>query len=288
MMHVKYYIILLIGIFLSLGLGILIGVTLENKDVLENQQILITRQIENEFSALRQEAEMLKADLENLEKEKEQADSLCNYLFSRLTENRLDQINIAMIGFSASDMYYELEQFLQSAGAAIKASVVIEPDLYTQQLDIAAVSDVFNDGIDETGRFYNIIAEELIFSIIDGSTSPLMNRVKDLQLINISINSEESGDIIILYGNGRDKSTKLYGNQFFDIALIQAAKNLGLPIIAVEPSSVGSSAIPEYKRMGVSVVENIDTKFGKLELVSLLETNRDGFEPDGISDDVYP
>ena len=64
MLHMKYYIILLIGIFLSLGLGILIGVTLENKDVLEKQQILITRQIESEFSALRKEADMLKTSLE--------------------------------------------------------------------------------------------------------------------------------------------------------------------------------------------------------------------------------
>lgn len=47
----------------------------------------------------------------------------------------------------------------------------------------------------------------------------------------------------------------------------------------MEPSSVGSSAIPEYKRMGVSVVENIDTKFGKLELVSLMETNRMDLNP---------
>ena len=62
-MYTKYYIILLIGIFLSLGLGILIGVTLENKDIIENQQILITRQIESEFSALRKETDMLITNL---------------------------------------------------------------------------------------------------------------------------------------------------------------------------------------------------------------------------------
>ena len=149
-MYTKYYIILLIGIFLSLGLGILIGVTLENKDIIENQQILITRQIESEFSALRKETDMLRTNLEDIAKEKEQADSLCDYLFSKLTENRLKEVKISMISINASDAYYDLKQFLQLAGASIESSIIIEPELYTRQLDVTAVSDAGNEEIEGT------------------------------------------------------------------------------------------------------------------------------------------
>ena len=257
-MYTKYYIILLIGIFLSLGLGILIGVTLENKDIIENQQILITRQIESEFSALRKETDMLRTNLEDIAKEKEQADSLCDYLFSKLTENRLKEVKISMISINASDAYYDLKQFLQLAGASIESSIIIEPELYTRQLDVTAVSDAGNEEMKEPEKFYNIVAEELIFSVIEGCATPLVNRIKELHFISISNDLEDYSDVIILFGNGREKGLQLYGNQYFDIELIQAAKNLGLPIIAVEPVSVSRSAIPEYKKMGISTVENID------------------------------
>lgn len=285
-MYTKYYIILLIGIFLSLGLGILIGVTLENKDIIENQQILITRQIESEFSALRKETDMLRTNLEDIAKEKEQADSLCDYLFSKLTENRLKEVKISMISINASDAYYDLKQFLQLAGASIESSIIIEPELYTRQLDVTAVSDAGNEEMKEPEKFYNIVAEELIFSVIEGCATPLVNRIKELHFISISNDLEDYSDVIILFGNGREKGLQLYGNQYFDIELIQAAKNLGLPIIAVEPVSVSRSAIPEYKKMGISTVENIDTIRGKLALISILEADRNEFEAGNISNDT--
>jgi hypothetical protein len=284
--YTKYYIILLIGIFLSLGLGILIGVTLENKDIIENQQILITRQIESEFSALRKETDMLRTNLEDIAKEKEQADSLCDYLFSKLTENRLKEVKISMISINASDAYYDLKQFLQLAGASIESSIIIEPELYTRQLDVTAVSDAGNEEMKEPEKFYNIVAEELIFSVIEGCATPLVNRIKELHFISISNDLEDYSDVIILFGNGREKGLQLYGNQYFDIELIQAAKNLGLPIIAVEPVSVSRSAIPEYKKMGISTVENIDTIRGKLALISILEADRNEFEAGNISNDT--
>ena len=285
-MYTKYYIILLIGIFLSLGLGILIGVTLENKDIIENQQILITRQIESEFSALRKETDMLRTNLEDIAKEKEQADSLCDYLFSKLTENRLKEVKISMISINASDAYYDLKQFLQLAGASIESSIIIEPELYTRQLDVTAVSDAGNEEMKEPDKFYNIVSEELIFSVIEGCATPLVNRIKELHFISISNDLEDYSDVIILFGNGREKGLQLYGNQYFDIELIQAAKNLGLPIIAVEPVSVSRSAIPEYKKMGISTVENIDTIRGKLALISILEADRNEFEAGNISNDT--
>lgn len=287
MLHMKYYIILLIGIFLSLGLGILIGVTLENKDVLEKQQILITRQIESEFSALRKEADMLKTSLEAIEKEKEQADSMCNYLFSRLTENRLMGISISMICMGADDACYELEEFLRLAGASIESGIIIWPELFRRRVDVTAVSEAFNEETKEPDRLYGLIAEELVFSIADGCATPLMNRIEEMHLISIINDFTESGgiDVIVLLGNGRDNESQMNGDQYFDIALIQAANNLGLQVIAVEPASIGRSAIPEYRNMGIFTVKNIDTIPGKLELIAVLESIQAGPESQYISDE---
>jgi len=274
MLHLKYYIILLIGIFLALGLGILIGVTLENNDVLENQQALIIRQIEREFEALRNEAEMLKNSLVTLEKEKAQSDSTCDYLFSQLIENRLQGFKVSLISMVRDDISSDLVQLLRLAGASVESSITIKTDLYTRQANLSTDLETFFENSVEGDDIYSIIASELISSIIEGSFTTLSVRLKELHLIQTSNNLKQGSDVVILTGNGRVKEVNTSEGNYFDTILIQTALNMGLPVVVVETASVDVSAIPQYEELGISTVENIDTIYGKLALISILEANK--------------
>lgn len=274
MLHLKYYIILLIGIFLALGLGILIGVTLDNKDILENQQALIIRQIEREFETLRNEAEMLKNSLATMEKEKAQSDSMCDYLFSQLIENRLQRLKVSLISMDEDHVSSELVQVLRLAGASVESSITVKTDLYARQANLSAAFETFFENNVENDDLHTIIASELISSIIEGSFTPLSARLKELHLIQASNNLKQSSDVVILTGSGRRKEGQTSDDSYFDIVFIQTALNMGLPVVVVEPASVEASAIPEYKELGVSTVENIDTIYGKLALISILEANK--------------
>ncbi len=276
MLHLKYYIILLIGIFLALGLGILIGVTLENNNVLENQQELIIRQIESEFEALRNEADMLKKSLAVLEKQKAEVDSACEYLFSRLIEDRLHGLNVSIINFGQDTISTDLIQLLKLAGASVESSITVRADLYARQDLSTALETFLQDGQDDVGRndFHSIVADELVLSLIEGAFTPLSARLKEMHLIQASSNLKQSSDVVILNGNGRNNRVGPSQESSFDIVLIQTALNMGLPVVAVEPSSVEDSAISEYEELGVSTVRGIDTIYGKLALISILEANR--------------
>jgi len=276
MLHLKYYIILLIGIFLALGLGILIGVTLENNNVLENQQELIIRQIESEFEALRNEADMLKKTLAALEEQKAQADSTCEYLFSRLIEDRLHGLKVSIINLGQDNISPDLIQLLKLAGASVESSITVRTDLYARQ-DLSAALEAFlqngQDGM-ERNDFHSIVAGELVSSLIEGAFTPLSVRLKEMHLIQASSNLKQSSDVVILCSNGKDKPAQSSQESNFDMVLIQTALNMGLPVVAVEPSSVEESAISEYEELGVSTVRNIDTVYGKLALISILEANK--------------
>lgn len=275
-MHLKYYIILLIGIFLALGLGILIGVTLENNNVLENQQELIIRQIESEFEALRNEADMLKKTLAALEEQKAQADSTCEYLFSRLIEDRLHGLKVSIINLGQDDISPDLIQLLKLAGASVESSITVRTDLYARQ-DLSAALEAFlqngQDGM-ERNDFHSIVAGELVSSLIEGAFTPLSVRLKEMHLIQASRNLKQSSDVVILSGNGKNKQAQSSQENSFDMVLIQTALDMGLPVVAVEPSSVEESAISEYEELGVSTVRDIDTVYGKLALISILEANK--------------
>jgi hypothetical protein len=276
MLHLKYYIILLIGIFLALGLGILIGVTLENNNVLENQQELIIRQIESEFEALRNEADMLKKTLAALEEQKAQADSTCEYLFSRLIEDRLHGLKVSIINLGQDDISPDLIQLLKLAGASVESSITVRTDLYARQ-DLSAALEAFlqngHDGM-ERNDFHSIVAGELVSSLIEGAFTPLSVRLKEMHLIQASSNLKQSSDVVILSGNGKNKQAQSSQESNFDIVLIQTALDMGLPVVAVDPSSVEESAISEYEELGVSTVRDIDTVYGKLALISILEANK--------------
>ena len=67
MVNMKYYLILLISVFLSLGIGISIGISLESKDVLEKQHSILVQRLEEEFAVMRSENQQLKEALASLE-----------------------------------------------------------------------------------------------------------------------------------------------------------------------------------------------------------------------------
>ncbi|NLN41257.1 MAG: copper transporter, partial [Clostridiales bacterium] len=67
MVNMKYYLILLISVFLSLGIGIAVGISLESKDVLEKQHSILVQRLEEEFAVIRSENQQLKEALTSLE-----------------------------------------------------------------------------------------------------------------------------------------------------------------------------------------------------------------------------
>jgi hypothetical protein len=286
MLHFKYYIILLIGIFLALGLGILIGVTLENKDILENQQTLIAQQIEKEFAELRGETRQLKNNLSTMEMEKNESDSLCEYLFTQLVQDRLQGLQISLINMSQHDISSELVGLLRLTGASIESNITLQTGLYTEQADLEIVLETFIEQKKEQSKLYNIIAEEVLFSIMEGSSTPLLNRLGELRLISNSTNLRRNSHIAILTSNGRENKPPTLKDEYLDLTLIATALEMEFPIVAVEPGSVKQSSIPEYKRMGIPTVENVDTAYGKLELISLLEGNKASYKEETADNPV--
>ncbi|MBM7581310.1 hypothetical protein JOD02_000133 [Caldicoprobacter guelmensis] len=274
MLHLKYYVILLIGIFLALGLGILIGVTLESNNVLENQQELIIKEIEKEFEALRGETEMLKKALAEVERQKAQLDSTCEYLFSQLIDNRLQGLKVSIISLHDDDGASDLMKFLKLAGASVESTITVGTDFYAGQ-DVSAALEAFfpntQGGID-TRNFRQMVAMELVSSIVKGAFTPLSVRLREMRLIHTSSDLKQGSDVVILSSKGKNEQP-VQGDGF-DIVLIQAALDMGLPIVAVESSSVKSSVVSEYQELGIPAIRDIDTIYGKLALISILEANK--------------
>lgn len=265
MINIKYYVFLMIGIFLALGLGMMIGITLENEDIIQNQQTQIAKQIEDRFIALRSETDQLKDNLEGIENQRDQLQMLSNMLLKETVQHKLSGLNITLISFDKEAPIKELLDFLPLTGAYVQSNIFLSnliPDVFASDM---AVSVMQNEK-----ELVTALISDFLYSMNFGGITPLIQEMQELKLISNTGGYESPADVLILLGRGNITSN-------YDVMLINSALESGLPVIAVECGDVSDSAIDDYKAYGISTIDHVDTIYGKLALASVLSGNQGNF-----------
>ncbi|MFU0801238.1 MAG: copper transporter [Xylanivirga thermophila] len=264
MMNFKYYIILIIGIFLALGLGILVGISLENKNILENQQKQLTKQIEEEFNIIRTQTEQWKNNYIQLEQQKQQIDWLCNVLFDEIIKDKLSDIRVTFISLGENNsIYQDIISILENAGAKISSSYIINSSLNEE---ISQIYSQYSDTQDmPLTSLYQYMGQDLIFSITEGQNVNSVYELIQNGAIKNTVNIEDGCNAIILSGDYiKDKNFELLTQ-----GIVKAAQDLDIAIIGISNSSYDIEK-STYRNLGISTIENIDSLYGRLCLVSLL------------------
>jgi len=264
----------MVGIFLALGLGMMIGITLESQNIVENQQTNLIRQIEEQYFSLRSETEQLKKEIHGLEDQRNQLYDLSSLLLKEIVKDRFSGLHVGVVTFSQTASLQNLLEFLNLAGASIQYAVAIQPEITEWNGSIIHEVQKPEDVI-------QAVIYELIYSMDYGGITPLIQEAEELMLVSRTGLCEYPVDIIVLYGQGT--STLNYDN-----ILIQRAMEAGIPIVAVEPGEVAESAVPEYKALGISTVDHVDSIYGQLALASVLSGNKGNFGLSSFASDSLP
>jgi hypothetical protein len=263
MINIRYYVFLLVGIFLAMGLGMMIGITLENQNIIENQQAHLIRQIEDRFVSLRSESEQLKMELGNMEAQKEQLQQLSSLLLTELIRDRLTGKNVAIISFSQQAPMNTLLDFFSITGASVQSAVTIFPETTVDMEGTAG--DIL-----QPDEFMAAMIEEWLYSVCCGDKMPSIQEAEELMLVSYTGQYEYPVDMIILAV--QDTSTLDY-----DHLLIHSALDANIPMVVVDTGEIDNSAMPLYKEMGVSTVDHVETIYGRLALACVLSGNRGNY-----------
>lgn len=271
MVNMKYYLILLISVFLSLGIGIAVGISLESKDVLEKQHSILVQRLEEEFAVIRSENQQLKEALTSLEESERENKKNYESIFNAIVKNKLDGLEVSMIEVGDQGDFSSIISFLKITGASIESSITFASKLFeeNQTLDDVIIASA-QMGADKS-QLYLQLAENLMDSLLTGSYTPLIKDLNKLNLLHSSIGIQNSHDVIILACN--DKSIYKRNIEQFNNYFIELCKENNIPIIVVENQETNLIDIDKYKKMGISTVDHIDTLYGKLSLISLLYGN---------------
>ncbi|MGI6705492.1 MAG: copper transporter [Clostridia bacterium] len=268
MMHHRYYIILLIGIFLSLGIGISIGISLEERDFIEKQQKTLTQQIIKNMESLKKENQALQIENQILVKNEEQYKSMNESLFVKVASNSLRGMRIAVIDTSGDDVLRELKDFIQITKAEISGYITLNDQNWMEvQTTAAGLDIVSNKETVPVSQFGRSVVETLY----TGLPSDYFNLLNSNRIIQSRISVQSPADLLILVDKWTsDEETDIQINH----AIIREATSNGIPILYVSFQEIHPSFRKLLREQKTQVCEKIDTLQGKLDLLTLLTDYR--------------
>lgn len=269
-MHInmKYYIVSIGAIFISLGIGILVGYNLNYDQELSKQQASVISDLDSKFDSLKVTNDNLEKSLANLNEEYDKAIAFINDNVDSLVADKLIDKNIGIISTNQDNDYTsEIKDIITKANGNVSFDIVINNNIFNEQ-KIEELSTKLNLEMKSTKDVMVYI--EKILSENNATTK--LRELEDANMIKINALNEnyQSYDSVVMAGGNNGKSGKdQYEN--IDKVLIETLKDKDKNIVGVQQSNTKFSYVDLYSNDKVTTIDNIDEGLGKLSLVMVLQ-----------------
>ena len=269
-MHInmKYYIVSIGAIFISLGIGILVGYNLNYDQELSKQQSNVINDLDSKFDTLKKTNDNLEKSLADLNDDYDKAIAFINENVNTLVLDRLTEKNIGIISTNQDNDYNKIiDNVITEANGNIAFDIVLKNNIFNEK-KISQLSNKLNLELKNTKDVMTYIEKVLNGDDINEKLKQLESediiKINKLNEDNINYDS-----IVIAGGNNGKLGKEQYEN--IDKVLIETLKDKEKNIVAVEQSSTKFSYIDLYSKDKITTIDNIDEGTGKLSLVIALQ-----------------
>jgi len=268
-MHInmKYYIVTIGAIFISLGIGMLVGFNLNYDQELSKQQTEIINDLDKKFENLKNTNNDLEEQLKSLNLSYDKTIDFINDNVDKLIPEELSNQNIGIISTNGSTDVNYAQEAIKKANGNVLFNINFT-DKVTDENILNKLSQQIKLEIKDTEELITYVIEALKNDGAQEKLEPLQN----LGLLDIrSINSDYMNvTSIVLSGDGKTKDFK---NEFenLDKILIEKLKSEEKYIIGVETTDTKSSYIGLYSENKIATVDNINKGSGQLALILALK-----------------
>ncbi|MDD3839180.1 MAG: copper transporter [Clostridia bacterium] len=276
LINLKYYLIFVIVIFLTLGIGILIGLNMNSGEFLESQKTSLVSEIEQEFITLRNQNNYLLSRLNETDCEKNMYYDLSNKLFESYTYKKLTDKNICIIEMDSDWVYTDISELVEKAGAKVTTVITIN----SYDFDQADIQEFTNSDLG-----INNIFDKLVLDLCLQLDSQLLNKLDSMNIIDISnIPFYKSEYIIFASGdNAKDQKTI----RFID-GMLKAIKNFQVKAVAIEKTDIKNTTMNLFKKQRISTIDNVDEITGNISLIEILAGAKGNFGCKDYADAMMP
>ena len=269
-MHInmKYYIVSIGAIFISLGIGILVGYNLNYDQELSKQQASVISDLDNKFDALKVTNDNLEKSLADLSDDYDKAIAFINDNVNNLVVGRLTDKNIGIISTNQDNDYTkEINEIITTANGNVAFDITLNNNIFNEK-KIEELATKLNLEIKDTKDIMAYIEEALS----ESNATLKLKELEDAEMIKINSLNENyhSYDSVVIAGGNNGKLGKeQYEN--IDKILIESLKDKDKNIVGVQESNTKFSYVDLYFNDKVTTIDNVDEGIGKLSLVMVLQ-----------------
>jgi Copper transport outer membrane protein, MctB len=297
----RYHLVSLAAVFVALAVGILIGAAISGK-LSEAEDRLTQDRIQSLNDQL--QAERGRSDI--IERRSEAADELVSAAYPTLMQDRLEGRGFAIlfVGPVDSGVRSAVERTLADAGAGGPVRLVaLDTPVDPTELDAALEGDEQLVKYAESGDDFGDLGEALGRELVEGKGTPLWSALSSelIEERSGSTSVDVDGAVVIRSwapseDTDGDEDAKTQSTESLFAGLMSGLDGTGLPVVGVEATTAtgADSALAEYRREGLSTVDDIDTVAGRLALALLLAGGQPGHygvkdsAPDGVVPPIEP
>lgn len=269
-MHInmKYYIVSIGAIFISLGIGILVGYNLNYDQELSKQQASVISDLDNKFDALKVTNDNLEKSLADLSDDYDKAIAFINDNVNNLVVGRLTDKNIGIISTNQDNDYTkEIKEIITTANGNVAFDITLNNNIFNEK-KIEELATKLNLEIKDTKDIMAYIEEALS----ESNASLKLKELEDAEMIKINSlneNYQSYNSVVIVGGNNGKLGKEQYEN--IDKILIETLKDKDKNIVGVQESNTKFSYVDLYFNDKVTTIDNVDEGIGKLSLVMVLQ-----------------
>ena len=269
-MHInmKYYIVSIGAIFISLGIGILVGYNLNYDQELSKQQASVISDLDNKFDALKVTNDNLEKSLADLSDDYDKAIAFINDNVNNLVVGRLTDKNIGIISTNQDNDYTkEINEIITTANGNVAFDITLNNNIFNEK-KIEELATKLNLEIKDTKDIMAYIEKALS----ESNATLKLKELEDAEMIKINSlneNYQSYNSVVIVGGNNGKLGKEQYEN--IDKILIETLKDKDKNIVGVQESNTKFSYVDLYFNDKVTTIDNVDEGIGKLSLVMVLQ-----------------
>ncbi|WAM30652.1 copper transporter [Caldicellulosiruptor naganoensis] len=260
---VRYFIITIASIFVTLGVGIIIGFSLNSEKFVQKQFQQQLNIIDKNLVALKRENDRLLKEIDEYKNQIVQQGKINNALVNAYLKMGKIDSSVTIVITSTDYSYNDLIDFLRKSGVKINKIIRIKSSFLNIERE---------NSVDYSGYKFPDKAIEgiVIYSVFD-IKSNLVTDLIEKRFIEVNILSSGISDTIILAGGNTRQADNF---DKLDRKIIESFNNINnLNVIGVQQSYSEVNYCEYYKNMGLSTVDNVDEISGKISLIELIRGN---------------
>jgi hypothetical protein len=289
MFDFRYHVASLAAVFFALVIGILVGVALASHGLGNTERDRLQEDIRNAESR----GDTFKAEVDALKQSGASDEAFVEQAYKLVMANRLKGKKIAVLFVGSTDgNLSSVKTVLTDADAGepirVRAlTVPIDQAKLQRRLANRPFLAAFS-GPKQLEQLGHALGQEFAA----GGSTPLLNALQSLIVEEKAGRSKKRADGVVVV---RSASPQTGTTAVFLKGLYAGLNDVGVPAVGVEGTNDAASAMKAFQKAGLSTVDDVDTRVGKLALATLLSdpTTRGDFgakqtAKDGPLPDVTP